>query len=322
MPELPEVETIRRGLSTCLLHKKIRTVLVFSEKSALPNANFLVKNLIGRSIIEVKRCGKLLIFHLSPSNLPIAARAKIKMGKAKQNTTVDYLLIHLMMTGQLIYLDKKIRVAGGHSLTANSSSSSLDMDSFTASVGGALPNKYTRAQINFLGGGILFFNDLRKFAYLKLVKQSELERLLRDNYGPEVLSPAFSLKFFRTLLNNKTIKIKALLLNQKLIAGLGNIYVDESLWRAKIDPERRANSLSLVEVKKLYTGINAIIKRAISYQGTTFSNYVDSSGQKGNFSRFLRVYGRSGEPCYNCGTLILKKKVAGRGTHYCPHCQK
>jgi len=364
MPELPEVETIRHDLNVILVRQKIKSIQIFSPKSVLPNASLFVKNLLNRKIEKIQRRGKLLIFSLLPfraqssshNEYQSSSHSDFRSGphydsqpnsdsqfsSHSDSHSPSYLLIHIKMTGQLIYFDKKNKIAGGHSVepikssghsvepikssvnSAKSLKSSTDSfpESLMKSVGGELPNKHTRVQIGFQNGGQLYFNDLRKFGYLKLVSAEELERLLITNYGPEPLTPAFSLLFFKDLLKNRTIKIKALLLNQKLIAGLGNIYVDESLWQAKIDPERRGNGLKPEEVKKLYQAINKIISLAIKYRGTTFSNYVDSRGQKGNFSKFLKVYGQQGQPCKNCRTILLKKKVAGRGSHYCPNCQK
>jgi len=299
MPELPEVETIRRDLAAKIVGRKITSVNILSPKTASHPAAFFVKALAGRHITKVERRGKLLILALSASR-----------------SEYFYLLIHLKMTGQLIYQDKTTKIAGGHSLGRASD------DSFAASVGGKLPNKHTRAIFNLASGGRLFFNDLRKFGYLKLATEAELARILKNNYGPEPLSPDFSLPFLTTRLLGKTIKIKAFLLDQKMIAGLGNIYVDESLWAAGVRPNRAAGSLKNAEVKKLRQEINRIIKLAIKHRGTTFSNYVDSRGRHGNFSCFLKVYGRGGEKCPNCGSPVAKIKIAGRGTHYCPSCQK
>jgi formamidopyrimidine-DNA glycosylase len=145
---------------------------------------------------------------------------------------------------------------------------------------------------------------------------------LSANYGPEPLTPEFTAQKLVQILKNKTTKIKATLLDQKLIAGLGNIYVDESLWAAQILPDRASSSLVGSEVKKLWQAIQRIIKQAISQRGTTFSDYRDSQGRRGNFSRYLQVYGRQGENCRRCGQPLQKRKLAGRGTHYCAHCQK
>ena len=314
MPELPEVETIARDLTGHILNRRITTVEVFSAKTVSPRGAVFKKNLLGRKITKIARRGKLLILSLSqivPANKKLAAEP------------LDYLLIHLKMTGQLIYIDKTSRVAGGHSLKARPQASRpTTPTAWSASVGGQLPNSHTRALLNFAGGGQLFFNDLRKFGYLKLATAAELEKLLKNNYGPEPLTLAFSLSAFSAILKNKKTKIKALLLDQKMVAGLGNIYVDETLYAARIRPTRPAGSLKPAEIRALWLAINRIIGLAIKHRGTTFSDYVDSRGRPGNFSRFLRVYGRSGEKCPNCQGPILKIKVAGRGTHYCPNCQK
>ncbi|NCN99640.1 bifunctional DNA-formamidopyrimidine glycosylase/DNA-(apurinic or apyrimidinic site) lyase [Candidatus Falkowbacteria bacterium] len=307
MPELPEVETIRRDLAASLVNRKIISLNVLSPKSVSPSVALFCSALVGRQIKTVARRGKLLMFKLS--------LVSPKLKKSGQ-TIYDYLLIHLKMTGQLIYLDGTKKIAGGHSL------SKTDTTGFQAAVGGELPNKHTRVVFNFSGGRQLFFNDLRKFGYLKLVTEVERQGLLARNYGPEPLTSEFSVSALAQVLKNKTAKVKALLLDQKLIAGLGNIYVDESLYAAGIDPRRPGDSLKPLEIKKLYLVINKIIRQAIKRRGTTFSDYVDSRGRSGNFSRLLKVYGRDGEKCVNCGSLILKIKVAGRGTHYCQHCQK
>lgn len=291
MPELPEVETIRRDLST-LLGNKIVALKIFSSKTASHSAAFFVKTLVGQKLIKIERRGKLLILSFANG---------------------FFLLIHLKMTGQLIFQSTKIKIVGGHSLGEGS---------YDKSVGGQLPNKHTRAVFYFSNGGELFFNDLRKFGYLKLVKKSELEKILKNNYGPEPLTPEFSADRLREIIKTRKTNIKAVLLNQKLIAGLGNIYVDEALFAAKISPKRIASKLKFAEISLLVKEINRLIKKAIEYRGTTFNNYVDSRGRKGNFSKLLKVYGRGGEKCLICGRAILKVKLAGRGTHYCPNCQK
>lgn len=291
MPELPEVETVRRDLSAFTGHK-IVALKILSPKSALPSAAFLKKNLLGQKLTKIDRRGKLLILSLAS-------------GK--------FLLIHLKMTGQLIYETKQMRVVGGHSLSDGS---------WEKSVGGKLPNRQTRAIFDFENGGRLFFNDLRKFGYLKLVDGPELKRILETSYGPEPLTKELTPEYLERVFKSRRITIKAALLNQKLIAGLGNIYVDEALFAANIRPQRVAGKVSKKELTGLISEINRIIKLAIKNRGTTFSNYVDSRGRRGNFSRLLKVYGRSKEPCFVCGREISKIKLSGRGTHYCAHCQK
>lgn len=298
MPELPEVETIRRDLSAAIIGRRIAALNLLSPKSAKNDAAFFINSLVGREFDEINRFGKLL-----------ALRLKKKKGEVDNY----FLLIHLKMTGQLILEASGKKLAGGHSLSDSS---------FTAAIGGELPNKHTRAIIEFSSKHKLFFNDLRKFGYLKIVSQNELDKIVAVGYGPEPLTSLFTLKHLESTLKKRQTNIKALLLNQKLIAGLGNIYVDESLFMSGVRPDRIASSLRLPEIKRLYQAINKVIKLAIANRGTTFSNYVDSAGKRGNFSRLLKVYGRGNQPCLKCRQVIIKCKLAGRGTHFCENCQK
>lgn len=307
MPELPEVETIRRDLEGHLVGRRITSVQVFSPKTALPNAAFFKEALSGRKITKIERRGKLLIFGLNKSKL---LKEKREFGK-------DYLLVHLKMTGQLIYSDNKQVLAGGHSYGKSGS----DRINSSSSGSGTLPNPHTRVVFGFSGGAVLYFNDLRKFGYMKVVSQKELDLILASNYGPEPLTAAFTVLALTKALQGKRVKVKALLLDQRKIAGLGNIYVDEALYAARISPSRLAGSIKEAEIKLLHREINRIIKTAVKHRGTTFSNYVDSKGVKGNFSRFLKVYGLQGNICAVCGGNIAKIKLGGRGTHYCPKCQ-
>ncbi len=298
MPELPEVETIRRDLADSIIGCEIVSVQILSLKTAQNEAAFFVNVLRSHKIEKIERVGKLLILKI-----------KKKVGD-KENF---YLLVHLKMTGQLILVSGKKKFGGGHSLGGNS---------FTDSVGGELPNRHTRIIIDFKNGDKIFFNDLRKFGYLKIVDEKELTRIIKVGYGPEPLKSEFSVAYLTQKLKNRKKNIKAFLLDQKMIAGLGNIYVDESLFLAGIKPMRLAGSLKVAEIKKLHQAINTIIKKAIANRGTTFNNYVDSAGKKGNFSRLLKVYGRGKLLCLKCARPLTKIKLAGRGTHYCDFCQK
>lgn len=291
MPELPEVETIRQDLQG-LLGKKFVDIKILNQKTAQPSAAFLKKKIIDQKIISLTRRGKLLIFSLSNQ---------------------AQLLIHLKMTGQLIYQQSRQTIYGGHS------TSEVDREK---AVGGPLPNQHTRVILYLNNQQRLFFNDLRKFGYLKVVDSQELEKILANNYGPEPLEVKFSVNYLSQQLEKRTIKIKPLLLNQRVIAGLGNIYVDESLFLAKIRPDRASASLTTAEIKSLRLAIRRIIAKAIKYRGTTFSDFIDTQGRSGNFLRFLQVYGRQGQSCFRCGDIIVKVKLGGRGTHYCPTCQK
>ena len=293
MPELPEVETVRRDLVAHLIGKKISKVTVLNPKTVGPHPDDFIKILSGSFFVDINRRGQLLIFTLK-----------------KPNT---YLLTHLKMTGQLIYLAKDSKVSGGHSLSSHS---------FEKAVGGELPNKHTRVIITFSDKSNLYFNDLRKFGYMKLVNQAELDAFILKNYGPEPLDNNFVLNEFLAKLKTKRRNIKAVLLDQKLVAGLGNIYVDEVLFAAGVRPMRLASDVTKAETTKIYHEIIRILTLAIKHRGTTFSNYVDSKGKRGNFSSLLQVYGRGKENCLKCSSAIIKTKIAGRGTHYCEMCQK
>ena len=298
MPELPEVETIRRDLLQHIKGERIESAKLITNKTVRNQAVFFVNYLKNRKIEDISRRGKLLIFEL-----------EYKRGE-KEN---KFMFIHLKMTGQLIFVKGDKSLAGGHSLSDKS---------FEKAVGGSLPNKHTRVIFYFSNNSILFFNDLRRFGYVEIIDKEKLDKILLENYGPEPLTLDLTVDYLQSILKNRTANIKAILLNQKLIAGLGNIYVDEALFLAKIKPQRLGKSIRKDEIKRLCKSIDDVIEKAIYNRGTTFNNYVDSQGKKGNFVNFLKVYGRGKQTCYQCGRLIRKVKLAGRGTHYCPNCQK
>ncbi|MFA5248212.1 MAG: bifunctional DNA-formamidopyrimidine glycosylase/DNA-(apurinic or apyrimidinic site) lyase, partial [Patescibacteria group bacterium] len=258
MPELPEVETIRRDLIKKIVGRKIKNIEVKDKK--IGEAKDFACFLVNKNFTDIERVGKLLAFRISSGS---------------------FLLVHLKMTGQLVFEDKSGLIAGGHSTADN-----------------FLLYKYTRFQITFFGDGNLFFNDLRRFGYVKIVSVKEWEAI-KNSYGIEPLQKNFTLKNLKEALQGKR-NIKAVLLDQKNIAGIGNIYADEILFAAKIKPARPAFSLKKSEIEKIYKEARRIISLAIKYRGTTFSDYVDASGKKGNYSSFLLVYGRTGQECYIC----------------------
>lgn len=285
MPELPEVETIKNDLKKAILKKKIEDIVIAKRNSIKNNPkdfNSILKNNI---FTDIARIGKLMIFHL-------------------QNH--KFLLIHLKMTGQLIYCDKSKCIKGGHEMPG---------------VEEKFPNKFTRVIINFQDGGALYFNDMRRFGYLKIVDQKELEEI-KSRFGIEPLTKNFKFEEFRNIFKSKKANVKSILLNQNLISGIGNIYADEILFAAGVKPARVAGGLSEKELKKIFMASEKVLAKAIKYRGTTFSDYVDSSGRKGGFIRLLKVYGREGEKCFRCGRVIRKIKIAGRGTRFCAECQK
>ncbi len=287
MPELPEVETIRRDLLPVLIGKKITGVSVLHKAPVKDGVKKFQAALRYKTIQGIERIGKLLMFDLSDGN---------------------FLLIHLKMTGQLVYEHDKKFVAGGHSF------SSFDVV--------ALPDRYTWVIVRFNDGSSLYFNDMRKFGYLKIVDIKQKEKIMAG-YGAEPLTKYFTLKNFFNILEKRSAPIKSILLNQSLIAGIGNIYADEICFEAGIFPGTKANRLSIAEKNKLFKATNKILKKAIKYKGTTFKTYIGAHGRKGNFSDFLRVYQKDGEPCARCRkAIIIVKKIGGRSSRYCPVCQK
>ena len=362
MPELPEVETIRRGLQKQIVGKTIEKIVIKKPNLVKQSQASFRRELVGATFSKIDRIGKLLIFtviqsrtdtdltristdsiqnRIKNSNLkhsnfnqnsqPQAGLPLVE--KSKTQNSQLYLLIHLKMTGQLVYCDEKNFVAGGHANSKKEEEEFLKgkKQEFCR------PGRFThiifylknQQQNGKLTKSKLFFNDLRQFGSLKIVNQKELKKI-KSKYGIEPGQPNFTFANFKEVLQNRKTTIKALLLNQTIISGLGNIYVDESLFASKIHPQRIANSLTPNEQKRLFNAIKRIIKLAIKNNGTTFSDFVDSKGERGNFKQKLKVYGRQGQPCLrccrkqktNCPYLIKKIKVAGRGTYFCPVCQK
>lgn len=288
MPELPEVETVRLQLLHKVAGKTIVKVEVFNQKTTGSNPKFK-KLLTGKKIKSIDRVGKLMIFSFT-------------------NEPDLFLLGHLKMTGQFFFVDKKGKVkGGGHTLTAGDTK--------------IFPGKHTRVGFYFTDGSVLYFNDMRKFGYTKLVDKSELE-VVKTKYGPEPIDLAFDGEWFAEKLKQRKRSIKAVLLDQQFVAGLGNIYVDEALWQAKIKPDRLANTLTKKEAKDLAEASGRVMREAIAVGGTTFRDFAHTDGEQGNYSDYLEVFAREGEKCSRCKKLIEKTRVAGRGTHFCPGCQK
>lgn len=286
MPELPEVDTIKTGLNKRILNKKIVQIEVSKPKLVRNSLAVFKKILKQNSIINIDRIGKLLIFDLEDQK--------------------NHLLVHLKMTGQLIYVVEDTMIAGGHE--------TKDLET--------LPNKYSHIIFSFQDGSRLFFNDLRQFGYMHLVGKDHKEKVIKK-YGLEPGAQNFTLKNFQAIFKNRKTILKALLLNQNIISGIGNIYADEICFRAGILPARRVDSLKETEIKKLYQACQFIIQKAIKHGGTTFRDYRQSDGGKGNFIKHLKVYHCQGQKCLVCKKNLIKRiKVSGRSTHFCPHCQK
>lgn len=281
MPELPEVETVRRGLEGFILRAKIKKVEVLCEKSWIGEASVVV----GAKVVGLRRFGKALV---------------IDFGNGYS------MMIHLRMTGQLIY-DGPERYAAGH-----------PSENFVAE----LPNKQTRVVLQ-LDTGTLYFNDQRKFGFIKVLKTAEVEE---DAFIRKLAKEPWQMtgeELHAALQRHGRSPVKAVILDQAVICGLGNIYADEALYGAKIHPARKAGSLSLAETSALLAEACAVMEKSIESGGSTMRNYLKADGTRGDYlDLFARVYHRDGQPCARCGAEILKIKVGGRGTHFCPECQK
>jgi len=217
-------------------------------------------------------------------------------------------VIHLKMTGQLVFIGNQ-RFGAGHP---------------NDSLINKLPDKSTRVILDFTDGSKLFFNDQRKFGWMRLMPTSEIFNLdFFQKVGPEPLAADFHWQDLRARLERrKNSNIKAVLLDQAVVAGIGNIYADEALWGAEIHPATLVKNLSAAKFHKLYDDLIYVLKLSIEKGGSSDRNYVNAEGKRGSYISFARVFRREGQPCPRCGTTIIKIRVAGRGTHICPHCQK
>ena len=287
MPELPEVETVRIQLARAVIGKTIDRVEVFHAK-IVAHDETIEDRLTGKTIENIDRIGKLMIFSF--------------VGEKDL-----FLLAHLKMTGQFFFVEQGEVSGGGHSMTE-------------ADVA-ELPGRHTRVAYYFTDGSVLYFNDMRLFGYTKLADAGEVA-IARAGFGPEPIDAEFDTEWFVSAVRKKTALIKAVLLDQKFVAGLGNIYVDEALWRAEVRPTRRANKLTKAEAAAIAAASGDVMRESIAVGGTTFQHFVDTGGHNGNFTDYLNVFGKQGTACSRCGTIIKKIRAAGRGTHFCPGCQK
>jgi len=266
MPELPEVETIKRELDKTIINKKIVDVIVYNSKVIKePKKEKFIKELKNVKIKKIIRKGKLLILELSSKK---------------------FLTIHLRMTGQIIF------------------------------PGNA---KKSRVSFKLSNGKIIDFNDSRLLGELRLIDNWQDLKFIRE-LGPEPFE--IDVKKFKELLGKRKTKIKVLIMDQKFISGVGNLYAAEALFRAKIDPRRPANKLSDKEKELLFREIKNVLTQAIKYGGSSVDSYVKVSGEKGTYAKFHQVYDRKGEKCYKCKGKIERISLGGRGTYFCPKCQR
>ncbi len=271
MPELPEVETIRRDLNRLIVGKKILDIATDSPKQVQPSLAKVKKAVIGTTIKKIERRAKLLQIFLSNHQI---------------------LVIHLKLTGRLLVREE-----------------------------GAPKDDWQHVIISLSGNQELRFADLRKFGWVRLLKdKKELEKLLSE-FGPEPLD-GLDLETFRKILASTSRPVKIVLMDQKKIAGIGNIYANDALFLAKIDPRRPAKKVTEKEAEKLLKAIEKVLQAGIKYRGASDQYYLDALGRKGSYQDHFLTYGRDGEKCLDCGGEIKRLKIGGRGTFYCPACQR
>lgn len=321
MPELPEVETVRRGLSELIIGRVVKKVAHDTPKG-FPNAPADVESfLIGATVTDVRRRAKVLLIDLS---------------------TEYTLVIHLKMTGQLVFIKEGLAPPLGSEVNSEPSlhplklargaradaGRALNEQRFGAghpndSLIGDLPDKSTRVTFEFTDGSHLYFNDQRKFGWVRLMPTLEVPNIdFMKKVGPEPLEHDFTAdEFHGRFLRRKNTSIKAALLDQTVVAGVGNIYADESLWGAKVHPLRKVSTITHNEFEKLYHELRDVMNLAIEKGGSTDKNYVNAEGKRGSYMDFARVFRREGQACPRCGQEIIKFKATGRGTHICPQCQ-
>ena len=273
MPELPEVETIARGLHATLPGRRILSVRL-GKMDFIDDPAAMEREIPGTKILAVRRCGKFLLIDLESVN------------RDARNFS---LLVHLGMTGRLVTCEARAPV---------------------------LPHTHVFFALD--DGRELRYTDVRRFGRMRIVTGGVRESTL-DALGLDPLEASEG--EFVALLKNRRARIKALLLDQGVLRGIGNIYADESLWRARIHPKRLGANLSPKQLRRLYQAVRDVLNDAIEKRGSSIADYVDSDGNLGGFQRLHRVYQREGKKCFRCGAVIRRAIVAGRSSHFCPHCQ-
>lgn len=270
MPELPEVETIRRDLSSLIVGRKILAVTTDSPKQVKPSLDEVKKAVLGEKIEDVKRRAKLLLIYLSGGKI---------------------LAVHLKLTGRLLVRQK-----------------------------GVPKDNWQHVTLILSGGKELRFADARKFGWIKLVGKGQIQKLL-DEFGPEPLDGLNS-KLFQKILASSGRAVKIVLMDQKKVSGIGNIYACDALNLAKINPKKPARELTGKEAESLFRAVERVLKAGIAYRGASDQYYLDALGHKGAYQEHFLVYNRAGKKCFNCGGEIKKIRLGGRGTYFCSFCQK
>lgn len=288
MPELPEVETLKLGLKKYLVGHKIEDIEIRVPKIFQGD----VQNVTGAKVVGIKRIGKGLIIELDN----------------------DYVLtVHLKMTGQLVFRDK--------------TTESLVL---SKKIGGdTLPSKYSHVIFSLDKGAKLYYNDLRRFGWIKVVKKTELADVVffkemgpEPKVGEDLAGKELTSVYFKATIQKGNLPVKLILMDQKRIGGIGNIYANDALFLARIDPRRKGKSINDEEVKQLFKAVHDVVKKSLNLGGSSDENYVNALGQEGNYQNHTLVYGKKGEKCSICGATIEKIQLGGRGTYFCSKHQK
>ena len=292
MPELPEVETVRRGLEQKLNNFIIKKVEVCRDSTvAFPiNKEEFIEGLLNSLIYKWDRRGKYLIAQLKEVQ---NENAQFHLDNSKNN---GFLVVHLRMTGYFKFIEKSSH-----------------------------PCKHTRIRFFDNNNNELRYVDVRSFGQMWWINKGlSVNKIIKGlgSLGPEPFSKDFDANYLKKVISKRTKSIKAILLDQTIVAGIGNIYADESLYSAGISPFREARTIKKNELIKLKESIVTVLKKSIGSGGTTFSDFRDLEGENGNFGLQTNVYRRTGKNCRKCGNLIERQKITGRSTHWCPKCQK
>jgi formamidopyrimidine-DNA glycosylase len=308
MPELPEVQTVVTELSKKLKKRKIKRVVVNMGKivsigpqtvsnirdGSQKKVDEFVRLLTGRKFLSVRRRGKMLIFDVDGPLL---------------------MLVHLKMTGQFIFEDKV--------QAKRTQSKYRILNKLTAPLV-KLPTKHTHVIFKFTDGSTLYYNDLRQFGYLRIVKDEDIDKVKEfKDYGPEPLEKSFTFEVFEDALKNrKKIPIKLALMDTKVVVGIGNIYSDEILYHARVLPSRQVSTLSRAALRAVFNQIKPVLLTGIKYKGSSVGDFIRTDGKWGSMGKHHYVYGRKNKPCLGCGTIIKSMKLGGRTSSFCPKEQK
>lgn len=275
MPELPEVETIRLILKRDIIGKVVKDIDIRVKKQFVGQP----QDIFNKKITALTRKGKVL---------------SIKIGN-------KYVNIHLKLTGQLLFAENKNQAVFKNEVARAGTNE--------------MPGRTTRIIIYFSDDSALYFNDLRKFGWMRLLDKPE------ETSAVDLLSPKFTLTYFKKSISNSKKPIKNLLLEQDKFTGIGNIYANDALWKARIHPLRKTNTLNDVEIGELFRAIKSIISEGLKYDGTSDDFYILPNALKGNYQKHVKVYHREGLPCLRCGTALKRIKHGGRSSFFCPQCQ-